>query len=280
MRMAQLSDIFNIEGKTVLVTGATGFFGRYMARTYLEVGARVVLMARNEVLNEQVEAYNTEFGEGMAAGYLVDFYNKEDLGSTLKKIVAEHDIDVVVNNAYDLSEKTGFNTTDGTLENTTYEMWHAAFESGIYWAVLTTQIVGEQFRKKGKGTIINISSMYGGVVAPHPSLYEGKKFFNPPTYSVQKAGISALTKYTASFWGKDGVRCNAIAPGPFSNTESETSNSVEKNDPFLDRLKSKTVIGELGHPHDLRGALIYLATDASKYMTGQTLSIDGGWTIT
>src|SRR3989338_672612 len=238
--MPQLHEIFTIANKTVLITGATGFFGRYMAKAFLEVGARVILMARKEdALESQIAAYRNTFGEGKAAGYVVDFYDHEKLGQTLQDIVASREIDVAVNNAYDLSEKTGFNSTEGTLENTTYETWLHAFESGIYWAVLTTQIVGREMKKKRTGSIINISSMYGGVVAPNPALYEGKPFFNPPTYSVQKSGIVALTQYTASFWGQYGIRCNAIAPGPFSNTETDTSNSVDRSDPFLERLKQK-----------------------------------------
>lgn len=279
--MPQLHEIFDITGKTILITGATGFFGRYVAKNFLAVGASVILMARKkETLESHVTEYKNEYGEGKAVGYAVDFYDRKKLEQTLRDIVKNHKIDTAVNNAYDLSKKTGFNTTEGTLENTTYETWLHAFESGIYWAVLTTQIVGQEMKKRGAGSIINISSMYGGAVVPHPALYEGKQFFNPPTYSVQKSGIVALTRYTASFWGQYGIRCNAIAPGPFSNTETNTSNSVDKDDSFLERLKKKTVLGRLGHPNDLRGALIYLASNASSYVTGHTLVIDGGWTIT
>jgi len=121
--------------------------------------------------------------------------------------------------------------------------------------------------------------MYG-IVAPNPRLYQGQQFFNPATYGVRKAALIALTRYTASFWGKYGIRCNAIAPGPFSNTETQTANSVDKKDPFLERLKERTLLHKLGHPNDLKGLLIYLASDASNYVTGQTISIDGGWTIT
>ena len=118
------------------------------------------------------------------------------------------------------------------------------------------------------------------IVSPDPRLYEGTDFFNPPTYSVNKAGLIALTRYTASFFGEYGIRCNAISPGPFSNTEEETDNSVDRDDPFIERLKDKTVLNRIGHPNDLIGLLIYLASDASSYMTGQNLIIDGGWTIT
>lgn len=274
-----LSDLFNVAGKTVLLTGATGFFGRYMARAFLEAGSKVVLLGRKEKLAEQAENYGREFGAEKVFAYLVDFYDKDKLKATLEQAAAEHDLDILINNAYDLSPKTGFNTKAGNLESADFEQWGAAFESGVYWPVLATQIVGRQFIAKQKGSIINISSMYG-LVSPHPLLYEGKEFFNPPTYGVNKAGVIALTRYTAAFWGKYGVRCNAICPGPFSNTESESANSVKSDDPFLDRLKARTVLGRLGHPNDLRGALIYLASDASSYVTGTTIVIDGGWTIT
>ena len=135
------------------------------------------------------------------------------------------------------------------------------------------------FRKKSKGSIINISSMYG-IVSPRPSLYEGTDFFNPPTYSVNKAGIIALTRYVASFWGEYGVRCNAVAPGPFPNVKGDSFNHVDSDAPFLKRLKNNTALKRVGHPSDLRGALIYLASEASSFMTGQVIVIDGGWTIT
>jgi len=275
---SKLKEIFNISNKCVLITGATGFFGRYISKAFLEVGAKVVLLGRSNALSKQVMQYRNEFGEDSASGFRVDFYKRKELEDTLKKVAENFDIDVVINNAYDLSKKTGFNTPSGHLESSTYNQWKSAFESGIYWAVLTTQIIGQQFKKKQQGSIINISSMYG-IVSPGPQLYEGTDFFNPPTYSVSKAGIIALTRYIASFWGRYGVRCNAVIPGPFPNVESRSCNSVDANDFFLERLKNKTVLNRFGHPKDLRGILIYLACDASSFMTGQGIIIDGGWTI-
>ncbi len=274
----KLKEIFNISGKSVLITGSNGFFGRYISRAFLEVSAKVILLSRSEKIVSQVRQYRKEFGKDAVSGFRVDFYKREELTKTLEKIAKKFDVDVVINNAYDLSKKTGFNTTSGYLDNSTYSQWKAAFESGIYWAVLTTQIIGRQFKNKKNGSIINISSMYGAV-SPDPDIYKGTDFFNPPTYSVNKAGIVALTRYTASFWGQQGIRCNAILPGPFSNTESETTNSVDHDDFFLERVKKKTVLNRLGHPEDLRGLLIYLASDASSFMTGQAIVIDGGWTI-
>lgn len=276
---SKLEEIFGISNKCILLTGSSGFFGRYISRAFLEVGAKAILLSRSSELSDQVKEYRQTFGKNTAFGFQVDFYKRKELEDTLRKVTKKFDIDVVINNAYDLSEKTGFNTTRGHLGNSTYNQWKSAFESGIYWAVLTTQIIGEQFKRKKKGSIVNISSMYG-VVSPNPKLYEGTSFSNPPTYSVNKAGIIALTRYTAAFWAKYGVRCNAVLPGPFSNVESEGPNSVSSDDFFLERLKSSTVLNRIGHPNDLRGILIYLACDASSYMTGQAVVIDGGWTIT
>jgi gluconate 5-dehydrogenase len=121
--------------------------------------------------------------------------------------------------------------------------------------------------------------MYG-LVAPSPQLYEATDKVNPPAYSVAKAGILAFTRYVAAYWGPFGVRSNAILPGPFSNVGGETENSVDEDDPFLGRLRSRTALGRPGHPDELAGALIFLASDASSYVTGHGLVVDGGWTIT
>jgi gluconate 5-dehydrogenase len=116
-------------------------------------------------------------------------------------------------------------------------------------------------------------------VAPRPQLYEGTSSLNPPGYSASKAALTAFTRYTASFWGRDGVRANCISPGPFSNTEdAEGQNSVSEDSPFVRRLKGYTVLNRIGRPIELCGALLFLASDASSYVTGQNFNIDGGWT--
>jgi gluconate 5-dehydrogenase len=140
-------------------------------------------------------------------------------------------------------------------------------------------LLGAQMQKQGGGSIINVSSMYG-LVSPDPHLYQGTDFFNPPTYSVAKAGLLAFTRYVAAFWGSQNVRCNALVPGPFSNTEETTANAVPADDPFLKRLVDRTALGRVGRPEELVGALLFLASSASSYMTGQSLVVDGGWTIT
>ena len=133
-------------------------------------------------------------------------------------------------------------------------------------------------KSQRSGSIINISTMYA-VVAPRPQLYVGTDFINPPGYSASKAALLSFTRYVASFWGMHGVRANAIIPGPFSNTEDiGGANAVKEDDPFLTRLKGFTCLGRVGKPNELVGALLYLASDASSFMTGQSITVDGGWT--
>jgi gluconate 5-dehydrogenase len=150
---------------------------------------------------------------------------------------------------------------------------------GIYWAVLAVQTLGVIMKRQGRGSIVNVATMYA-VVAPSPRLYEDTPFINPPGYSASKAGLLAFTRYVASFWGPHGVRANAILPGPFSNTRDAGPNSVKEGDFFLERLKSRTALGRTGRPDELVGALLFLASDASSYVTGQGLVVDGGWTVT
>lgn len=274
----ELQKKFDLSGKTVLLTGASGFFGRYISEAFLAAGGAVVMLGRSEKLKEIEGNFVKKYGKAKVSAYQVDFYDLPKFKKVLHEVTRRHKIDILINNAFDFSTKTGFNAPDGRLEESTYEQWLAAFESGIYWAVLTTQIVGGQMMARKSGSIINISTMYAQV-APSPELYRGTTKFNPPSYGAVKAGLSALTRYTASFWAEYNIRANTISPGPFSNLETITANSVAAQDPFLSRLRYRTLLGRTGHPRDLLGTLIFLASDASSYMTGQNIAIDGGWTV-
>jgi NAD(P)-dependent dehydrogenase (short-subunit alcohol dehydrogenase family) len=272
--------IFSVEGKTALLTGASGFLGRTMGAALLENGARVIALGRSRRVEELEEQWCDEHGAGRARAYRVDMYDTASLAQTLDEIASgEGFVDVLINNAHELGSATGFNTPEGSLERATPEQFLRNLTGGVVWAALTTQKLGEQMKAEGRGSIINVSTMYANV-APSPGLYEGTDFMNPPGYSTAKAGLVALTRYVASFWGHHGVRANAILPGPFSNTEEAGPNAVPSDDPFLARLRERTALGRLGVPRELVGTLLFLASDASSYVTGQTIVVDGGWTIT
>lgn len=272
-------ELFSLRGKTALLTGASGYLGRTMARALLANGARVIALGRSERLHASVQEWQNEFGADRAEAHQVDMYDLPSLTALFDAIVAkEASIDILVNNAHELGPKTGFNVPEGSLENATYDHWQRNWLGGVFWPALAVQRIGEKMKEAGHGSIINISTMYAAV-APSPALYEGTDFINPPAYSASKAALLAFTRYTASFWGRHGIRSNAILPGPFSNIEDSGPNSVSDGDFFLERLKSRTCLGRIGRPAELAGCLIYLASDASSYTTGQALAVDGGWTI-
>ena len=274
-----LHSLFSLKGRTAVLTGASGFLGRTFCRALLANGARVVALGRSERLDAERARWADEFGSDNIAVERVDMYDVAALNAVCDAIARrEERIDVLINNAHDLGAATGFNVPEGSLENSTFDHWQRNLQGGVYWAVQTTQRIGIRMKQQGSGSIINIATMYASV-APRPQLYEGTSSLNPPGYSASKAALVAFTRYTASFWGAFGVRANCISPGPFSNTEDAAGqNSVPEDSPFVQRLKGYTVLNRIGRPNELCGALLFLASDASSYMTGQELRIDGGWT--
>jgi len=272
-------ELFSLAGKTVLLTGGSGFLGRTMLRALLDNGATVLSLGGSPRVETHVPQLDSVYGAGRVHAYRVDLYDIPAAEQVLARINREHPVvDVLVNNAHELGARTGFNVPEGHIEDATFDGWMRNLTAGAYWAALTTQRIGAGMKQRGRGSIVNISTMYA-VVAPSPRLYEGTPFINPPGYSASKAALLAFTRYTASFWGPYGIRANAILPGPFSNLEDAGENSVSPDDPFLARLQSRTVLGRVGAPRELVGALLYLASDASTFTTGQALVVDGGWTI-
>ncbi len=276
----KLNSLFSLEGKTAVLTGASGFLGRTFALALLANGARVVALGRSERLQTEAAAWANQFGADRISVRQIDMYNVAALDELCKGIAAEEkSVDVLINNAHELGAATGFNVPEGSLENSTFDQWQRNLQGGVYWAVQTTQTLGLKMKQQGRGSIINIATMYASV-APRPQLYEGTTSLNPPGYSASKAALAAFTRYTASFWGREGVRANCISPGPFSNTEDVGTgqNAVQEDSPFVTRLKGYTVMNRIGRPIELCGALLFLASDASTYVTGQNLNVDGGWT--
>ncbi len=213
------SSLFSVEGKTAVLTGASGFLGRTFARTLLANGARVISLGRSERLVEEAKAWAEEFGHEKISAERIDMYDTKLFNDLLDRIVQrEKTVDILVNNAHELGELTGFNVRQGCLEDATMEAWMRNLTGGVYWAAQTVQKLGAKMKEQCSGSIINISTMYA-LVAPRPQLYDGTEFINPPGYSASKAALLSFTRYVASFWGRYGVRANAILPGPFSNTD-------------------------------------------------------------
>lgn len=263
----------------MVLTGATGFLGRTFVHALLVNGAKVVALGRSDRILQEGRKWAKQYGADKVVVHQIDMYDDAALRAICAEIAErETTIDVLVNNAYELGPQTGFNTPSGSLENSSFEQWQRNLQSGVMFAVATTQTLGARMKSQGFGSIINIATMYSAV-APRPQLYEDTTSLNPPGYSASKAALAAFTRYTASFWGNDGVRANCISPGPFSNTEDlDGANSVAEDSPFVQRLKGYTLLNRIGRPAELCGALIFLASDASSFVTGQNFFVDGGWT--
>lgn len=272
--------LFSLEGRTVLLTGASGFLGRTIAETVLSNGASLAAMGRSERMEEIAGYWADRFGKDRVRPVRVDMTNHSAFVAAVDDLLSEiGTIDVLINNAHDLSPDAGFNTPEGHLEEADLKQVQSNLDGGVLWPLTAIQKVGSGMRSAGRGSIINVASMYG-LVAPSPKLYEGTDFLNPPGYSTSKGAMLALTRYVASFWGPYGIRSNALVPGPFSNTQEKGPNTVTPKDPFITRLSERTALGRIGRREELAGAVLFLASDASSFVTGHALVVDGGWTTT
>lgn len=257
----------------VVVTGATGYFGGYFVEA-LAQNYHVLAMARSL---EKLEALQQKVGADLTP-VCCDLNDLEQTRTTMRYLTREYNVVGLVNNAFPLGKATGFNTPDGALDSITASMVQNAFSAGAVAPMVLIQEFGNALLADNKtGKIVNISSMYASV-SPDPALYEGKSTFNPVAYGMAKAALEYLTKYVASFWGAKGIRCNAIAPGPFPNTEFDSENAT-RDTQFLNRLKAKNCNSAVGHPTQLLGALKLLLSNDAEFINGEIIHVDGGWTV-
>jgi len=259
--------------KVIVFTGGSGYLGNSMVNHLINCGAELINLGRKEPLWNTINARRGKH-------YVVDFYQSEKLSNILENLVSEFSrIDVLVNNSFDFSSATGFNDPKGRIENLEKDTFLKAMESGLYWPLLCSQIVGEKMIDQGGGNIINITSLYSELVADY-RIYKGRNIFNPVNYPMVKHGLLGLTKYIASFWSEYNIRCNSLSPGTFPNFEPEISSPNQvKDHEFLEILKSKCSLNRVGEPGDLLSAIEFLCSDKSSYMTGSNIIVDGGWSV-
>lgn len=265
-------NLFDLNGKVAIVTGALGLIGKEHCSALIEYGATVIVTDINEVeVNQFVDSLGSK-----AIGYSMDITNPESIQKVCDKVYEQFGtIDILVNNAAinDMVEDPKSSMELSKFENYPLETWEKSIKVNLTGAFLCCQIFGKKMVEQGFGSIINIASTYG-IVAPDQSLYideTGKQtFYKPPAYPVTKAGVIMLTKYLASYWGSLGVRVNCISPGGVENSQ---------NSLFIKKYSEKTPSKRMARKTDYKGALIYLASDASSYTNGANLVVDGGWTI-
>jgi len=254
-------DLFKLDDRVALVSGGAGIYGAHITRALAEAGAKVVVASRNVTRCEEFARKLQADGLSVFAASL-DLSSKVSILSLREWIVSRLGrIDILFNNAVARS--------GGDLGTVTEEEWEAAMRINSTGLFLSCKIIGEQMIKQGSGVIVNIASIYG-VVGPDFNIYEGTAITNPANYAFAKGGMINFTRYLASYYARFGIRVNVISPGGFS-----TGDQPEE---FVRRYSQKTLLGRMATDDDIKGAAVYLASDASAYVTGQNLLVDGGWT--
>jgi NAD(P)-dependent dehydrogenase (short-subunit alcohol dehydrogenase family) len=261
--MMSILDRFSLKHRVALVTAGAGpLFGRSISSALAEAGATVITASRSIESNEQFAAEMRQQGHDVR-GLSFDL---EDLAS----IDALHDevmsrfgrIDVLVNSALARDGHLG------AFEEQTPETWAHAAQGDFAGLFRHCQRAVGAMKTQGRGSIINIASIYG-VVSNDPALYAGTEMVQPPTYNFVKAGMINFTRYLACYYGKQGIRANCISPGGYFNRQPEK---------FVERYSARVPLGRMMGHDDLQGAVVFLASDASAYVTGANLLVDGGWT--
>lgn len=273
--MTALAPAAALEGRVAIVTGGAGLLGRQHAQALLDAGARVVLTDLHQHEIDEAAQSIAPTGDRDVLTIAGDVTNADDVRAVRDAaVLAWGRIDVLVNNAAinDRFESPELAASESRLECYPLERWRRMLEVNVTGVYLPTQVIGCAMTAAGRGSIINVASTYG-LVAPDPSLYvrpDGSvPFVKSPAYPASKGAVLALTRFVAAYWGRAGVRVNALVPGGVENGQEPY---------FIESYARRTPLGRMAAPADYRGAVVFLASDASAYMTGAALVIDGGYT--
>ncbi len=277
--MNVLMEKFMIRNELCVITGGAGLMGDSHARAVLYGGGIPVLIDVNEQkLKEEKERLKQTFADAGIETYVCDVTSREALEKVADGLIDKYGhIDVLINNA---ANNPKVEKTDGkSIGNFKYEnfplaVWNDDIAVGLTGALLCTQVFGAVMAKQGKGVILNISSDLG-IIAPDQRIYkkeglpEDEQPVKPVTYSVIKHGLIGLTRYTATYWAQSGVRCNAVCPAGIENGQEQE---------FMSKLLNLVPMERMAAKDEYQGTVLYMISDASRYMTGTTVIVDGGRT--
>lgn len=267
-------NLFDLTGKTAIVTGGIGILGRRFCRGLAEFGANVSIVDLDErKLNEFADELSNQYGV-KAAGIASDISNPDTVKEMVQRVVGTFgQINILHNNA--ASKSSDLEAFFAPFEEYSLEEWRKIMAVNIDGMFLVAQAVGNQMVKQGKGgSIIQTASIYG-ILASDKRIYEGSFYLgrqinNPGVYSTSKAAVVGLTKYLAAYWADKGIRVNTLIPGGVESGQNEA---------FKQRYSARVPLGRMAQADELVGALIFLASDASSYMTGQNIIVDGGLSV-
>ena len=279
--MPKLPDLFNLTGRVAVVAGGAGLLGAEFCKTLLEAGATTIVADIDVGAATRVSrSINERFPPGESATRSipieVDIASKNSVNDLFQRVSQEFNrVDILVNTAaidpkFDPGSLVDSDSEVG-FEDFPLEQWKRALEINLTGIFLCCQAAGKLMVAQGGGVMINVGSIYG-LVGPDQSIYqsEGNPVrYKPAYYSTSKAGILGLTRYLATYYQNKNIRVNALTPGGIFN---------EHDQDFVKAYSSRTVLGRMAEKNEMNGALLFLASDASTYMTGNNLIVDGGWT--
>jgi NAD(P)-dependent dehydrogenase (short-subunit alcohol dehydrogenase family) len=269
LQINNTQDLFNLAGRVAIITGAAGLLGEQHAVALSDFGAQVVLTDLNEDIIQARAKAITDLTDLPALAVRCDVTNAASWEALVKQVVKEFGkIDILVNNAAFTNQSRSANFAAPFVDFPLQD-WNQILEVNLTGSFLGCQEVGRQMLEQGKGSIVNMASLYG-VVSPNHRMYPGTGISQPVAYSVSKAGVLALTRYLSTLWAEKGIRVNCITPGGVYNNHQEL---------FYERFSHLNPMGRMAHKEEMRGALVYLASDASSHCTGHNLVVDGGWTV-
>ena len=264
-------ELFSLHQKTAIVTGALGLIGKKHCEALATTGANVIVA---DIDGEKAARFAFELGE-QHLGIGIDVTNKTSILNASEEILSKYNsIDILVNNAAinDMFENPAMAKELSAFENYPLQAFQRSLDVNVTGVFLCSQVFGTIMAEQGSGSIINIASTYG-VVGPDQSIYKNEQgeqtFYKSAAYPVTKGAIINFTRFLAAYWGDKGVRVNTLSPGGVENGQNEF---------FIHNYSAKTLLGRMAKASDYQGALIFLASGASAYMTGANLVVDGGWT--
>jgi len=265
--MMDMNALFGLAGKTAVVTGGYGHLGAAMVEALVAAGAAVAVTGRDADRAEALcKAIREQYPKADLMGTRMDVTDSGSIVAALDKVEATlGSLNVLVNNAG--------RALPSRPEDITDALWREGVTAALDPVFLCTRETAPRMAAAGSGSIINIASMFG-LVSPDFRVYEGaEKFFSPASYGAAKAALLQLTRYCAVYYADRGIRVNAISPGPFP------SSTAPQDQPFIARITDRVPLRRIGYPADIRGAVVFLASEASAFVTGHDLVVDGGWTI-
>lgn len=261
-RDVSVHELFSLAGRIALVTGGAGRYGRQISSALAEAGATVIIASR---CAERCEAFAKSLRQAgwQAHGRALDLTSSESVEQLAAEIEARwRKLDILFNNAVAVRAEP--------MAQHSVEEWGRTMECNSIGLYRACRIFGQQMAAQRSGTIINVASIYG-VVSPEFGIYDSQtEMTNPPSYGFAKGGMVQLTRYLAVYFGKYGVRVNCLSPGGLCSPEMPRQ--------FVENYSRRTALGRMAGPNDLKGAAVFLASDASAYMTGHNLLVDGGYT--